>query len=123
MKYLESIGIDIYSINNLGNNAYIVAASNGHIKTLKFLESRGFNIYLKNKKKENAYKYALCNNNLPLIKYLAKRGFKNNLKYICEHTNIKIVKYIRRQIKLRLNRMRIVFIFVPQNSLGPQSNN
>ena len=60
---------------------------------------------------------------LPLIKYLAKRGFKNNLKYICEHTNIKIVKYIRRQIKLRLNRMRIVFIFVPQNSLGPQSNN
>jgi hypothetical protein len=74
------------------------------LKILKYLEGRGHNT-------KNAYKYALINNNLPLIKYLEKRDLKPKIQYAFEHYNKKTVKYIRQQIKLRLNRMRMIFIF------------
>ena len=124
MKYIESFGINMYSKSIVGVNVYLIACSNKVIepkkclKILKYLESRGHNIYIKNSINQNAYNYALCNHNLLLIKYLDRRGFKTDLNFAIHESNIKIVNYIRRQIRLRLNRMRMVFIFVPQNSLG-----
>ena len=82
-----------------------------YIKILKYLESRGCNIYFKNKNNINAYLIALKRNNLKIIKYLESRGFKPKLNYVFNNCNIKIVNYIKRQIKLRLNRMRMNFIF------------
>jgi|LakMenEpi03Aug12_release.lakeMendotaPanAssembly.Ray.scaffolds.fasta_scaffold12814_9 ankyrin repeat protein len=130
LKYLESRGLDIYLKNNGFMSSYLCACSNKVIdpkkslKTLKYLESRGHNIYIKDINNNNAYNYALINNNLLLVKYLNGRGFKTNLNIDIYQSNIKIVNYIKRQIKLQLNRMRMVFIFVwgRQNSLGRGQN-
>ena len=120
LKYLESLGINIYSLNIIKANAYLVIADISNIKILKYFETRNFNIYLKNKYNQTAYKIALYRNNLKIIKHLESRGFKIDSYIDYEFiSNKKIKNHIKRQIKLRLNRMRMIFIFGSRNSLGP----
>jgi ankyrin repeat protein len=109
LQYLESIGVNIYSLNINKANAYLAMVDKSNIKILKYLETRNFNIYLKNKYNQTAYKIAIHRNNLKIIKHLESRGFKIDSNFYI--SNKTIINHIKCQIKLRLNRFRMIFIF------------